>query len=97
MREVYQKHELLEQLEEDDEVPEWREDISDFLPTNDRSKTPAVTSNESQSALPKVEGDSEFHQKIRDLLAKYKEVFLRTVTATPAQFTPMKLELTDES
>jgi hypothetical protein len=57
---VYQKHELLDLLEDDTEVPEWKEDITTFLPPDDSDKLNQSVEDE----LPKIEGDSDFHNKL---------------------------------
>jgi cleavage and polyadenylation specificity factor subunit 1 len=88
---VYQKHELLDLLEDDTEVPEWKEDITTFLPPDDSDKLNQSVEDE----LPKIEGDSDFHNKLRELVHEYRCVFARTVSATPAEVPPMKIELSD--
>jgi hypothetical protein len=84
---VYQKHELLEQLDDSDEQPEWKSDITDFLPDD---KSPKLQSN-----VPLIVGDTEFHERLRQLMDDYHDVFSRTVSAEPAQVPPMVLELNE--
>jgi hypothetical protein len=90
---IYQKHELLEQLDDDDEQPEWKSDITDFLPEDDNK--PFSSSQSPQKDVPIIVGDTDFHEQLRQLMDEYHDVFSRTVSAEPAHVPPMVLELNE--
>jgi hypothetical protein len=96
LKTVYQKHELLDQLEDDNEIPEWREDITDFFPPSSTtlSDVPAM---KVEADLPVIVGDSNFHDELRTLLFDFRGLFARSISASPASVPPMPIVITDES
>lgn len=93
INEIYQKADLLSLGENslNDEEINWKEDLCDLLP--DLSKDNLSDAKSQNSDLPIIQGDTELHHRVRDIIFKYKDVFSKTVKTVPADITPMHLNV----
>ena len=79
-----------EEILQDGEVNSLLPDVTDMLPEKEGGSREG---QESDELLPKMLGNSEFHQRIRDVCRKRRNVFCREVRKTPANLPPLILEV----
>lgn len=68
-------------LHDDEEAPEWKEDLSDMLPKPGETCDDRVT--------PEIHGNTLFHYRRRKLLYRHSDVFAGTIGVTPANVDPI--------
>jgi len=83
---IYRKEDLIDVIDDDTDDLFWKEDITSLLPDDLHSESTKID-------LPVIDGDKPFHQKIKNILQEYADVFSRSVSATPAKIPPMEIQI----
>ena len=87
---IYAKRDLLSYAEDDDGIV--YDDVEPPYSTHEYNKN----NNETDNLLPKIKGEGEFQQRLRDLCIEYKGIFATQVRQEPARVKPMKFEVSPQ-